>query len=31
MAANTPEWIRSAIIYEVFPRNHTAQGTFAGV
>jgi len=31
MAANTPQWIRSAVIYEVFPRNHTAQGTFAGV
>lgn len=31
MAANTPEWIRSAIIYEVFPRNHTAEGTFAGI
>ncbi len=31
MAANTPEWIRSAIIYEVFPRNHATDGTFAGV
>jgi cyclomaltodextrinase len=31
MAANTQEWIRSAIIYEVFPRNHTAEGTFAGI
>lgn len=31
MAANTPEWIRSAIIYEVFPRNHTTEGTFAAL
>ena len=31
MAANTPEWIRSAIIYEVFPRNHTAEGTFVAL
>ncbi len=31
MAANTPEWVRSAVIYEVFPRNHTADGTLAGV
>ncbi len=31
MAANTPERIRSAIIYEVFPRNHSAEGTLAGL
>jgi len=31
MAANTPEWVKSAVIYEVFPRNHTAEGTFAGI
>lgn len=31
MAANTPEWVRSAVIYEVFPRSHAADGTFAGV
>lgn len=31
MAANTPEWVKSAVIYEVFPRNHTAEGTFAAL
>ncbi len=31
MAANTPAWVKSAVIYEVFTRNHTTEGTFAGV
>lgn len=31
MATDTPDWIKSAVIYEAFPRNHSACGTFAGI
>ncbi|MEW6227972.1 MAG: alpha-amylase family glycosyl hydrolase [Bacillota bacterium] len=31
MAIDTPNWVKSAVIYEVFPRNHTNDGTFAGI
>jgi cyclomaltodextrinase len=31
MAIDTPDWIRSAVIYEAFPRNHSADGTFDGL
>lgn len=31
MAANTPSSLRNLIIYEIYVRNHTAEGTFAGV
>lgn len=31
MAIDTPKWVRSAVIYEVFPRNHSGDGTLAGL
>ncbi|MDD4793377.1 MAG: alpha-amylase family glycosyl hydrolase [Firmicutes bacterium] len=31
MATDTPEWLERAVIYEAFPRNHSADGTFAGL
>ncbi|MGE5571563.1 MAG: alpha-amylase family glycosyl hydrolase [Bacteroidota bacterium] len=31
MAVDTPNWVKSAIVYEVFPRNHTGNGTFAEI
>jgi cyclomaltodextrinase / maltogenic alpha-amylase / neopullulanase len=30
-ARNVPEWIRNAVVYEVFPRHFSAAGNFAGV
>ncbi len=31
MAIDTPNWIKSSVIYEAFPRNHSKSGTFAGL
>ena len=31
MAQDTPKWLRQAVIYEVFTRNHSIEGTFANV
>ncbi|MGE5573906.1 MAG: alpha-amylase family glycosyl hydrolase [Bacteroidota bacterium] len=31
MAIDTPGWVKSAVVYEVFPRNHASDGTFAGI
>jgi len=30
-ARPTPDWIRQAVIYEIFPRNFSATGNFAGI
>ena len=31
MPKDTANWLKSAVIYEVFTRNHSASGTFRGV
>ena len=31
MAIDTPDWVKSAVIYEVFPRNHSADGSFMDI
>lgn len=31
VAINTPNWVKTAVIYEVFPRNHSVGGTFMGI
>ncbi len=31
VAIDTPNWVKSAVIYEVFPRNHSVSGTFMDV
>jgi cyclomaltodextrinase len=31
VAIDTPNWVKSAVIYEVFPRNHSADGTFMDI
>ncbi len=31
MAIDTPNWVKSAVIYEVFPRNHSADGMFMDI
>lgn len=31
VAVDTPSWVKSAIVYEVFPRNHASNGTFAEI
>ena len=31
VAFDTPNWVRNAVVYEVFPRNHHVGGTFADI
>jgi alpha-amylase len=31
MATTTPSWLRSAVVYQVFPRLHSESGDFEGV
>lgn len=31
VAVDTPNWVKNAVVYEVFPRNHSTGGTFADI
>ncbi|HAV20530.1 MAG: alpha-amylase family glycosyl hydrolase [Bacillota bacterium] len=31
MAVDTPKWVKNAVIYGVYPRNHSADGTFMDI
>ncbi len=30
-ARSSPEWVRDAVVYEIFPRNFSPEGNFAGI